>query len=185
MTTNADIDELIGCLQRFKSLADSVATAGEALIRVLRSGGKIISAGNGGSAADALHLAEELVGRFISNRRPLAGISLAADPTLLTCVGNDFGFAEIFSRQVEALGKPEDALVVFSTSGNSDNLVHALRAAKTKGMLTIALLGRDGGKIREISGYNIIVPSESSSRIQEVHTLILHSWLGMIEAESW
>lgn len=182
---HTDIDELIACLERFKSLADDVREAGEALIDVLRRGGKVMTAGNGGSAADALHLAEELVGRFKCDRRALAAMSLAADPTLLTCIGNDFGFEKIFSRQVEALGGAEDALVVFSTSGNSANLINALKTAQEKGLLTIALLGQGGGKMKGMANKHIIVPSETTARIQEVHTLILHSWLAMAEAQAW
>ena len=149
----------------------------------LRSGGKILTCGNGGSAADAMHLAEELVGRFQGNRRPLAAISLNADATLLTCIGNDYGFDEVFSRQVEALANSDDLLICFSTSGNSRNILRALEAAKFKGVKSVALLGKDGGKAKGKADLEIIVANPDSGRIQEAHTMVLHALLEVIERE--
>jgi D-sedoheptulose 7-phosphate isomerase len=131
-------------------------------------------AGNGGSASDAMHLAEELVARFQKNRRALAAIALC-DPTVLTCAGNDFGFDTIFARQVEALGNPGDVLVVFSTSGNSPNLLKAIEAAKKQSMLTAAFLGRDGGKAKGMCDIELIVAAEAAARVQEGHKLLYHT----------
>jgi D-sedoheptulose 7-phosphate isomerase len=147
----------------------------------LRSGGKILSCGNGGSGADALHLAEELVGRYSRNRRSLPAICLNADPTVLTCIGNDFGFDEVFARQIEGLAGKEDLLVCFSSSGNSPNILHALNTAKRLGVKTVALLGKDGGEARGKADEELIVASSDTARIQEAHTLILHALLETIE----
>jgi len=175
------LDELSGALERFRSLLPLVEASGLEIKRSLSSGGKLLSIGNGGSAADALHLAEELVGRFDKERPSLPAIALCADPTLLTCIGNDYGFEKLFSRQIEGLGRPGDVLVVFTTSGNSPNLIAALKTARDKGIKTIALLGKSGGAARGIADHEIIVPSEIGARIQEVHTFILHCWLTLIE----
>jgi len=159
---------------------ERVATAA---IKTLRSGGKILTCGNGGSAADALHLAEELVGRYRNTRRALPAVCLNADPTLLTCIGNDFGFEEIFSRQVEGIAGKNDVLICFSTSGNSPNILRALDAAKKLGLTTITLLGKGGGKAKGRAEIELIVASDDTARIQEAHTLILHALLERIEQE--
>ena len=149
----------------------------------MKSGGKILTCGNGGSAADALHLAEELVGRFRGNRRSLPAVSLAADATLLTCIGNDYSFDEIFSRQVEGLASENDLLVCFSTSGNSPNILRAIKAAKTKGVKSVAFLGKGGGKSKGKADLEMLVPSSDTGRVQEAHTLILHALLEVVERE--
>jgi len=123
-----------------------------------------------------------LVGRFDRERPSLPAIALCADPTLLTCIGNDYGFERLFSRQIEGLGRPGDVLVAFTTSGNSPNLVAALKAARAKRLKTIALMGKSGGSAKGLADFEIIVPSEIGARIQEVHTFILHCWLSIIEA---
>ena len=145
----------------------------------------MLTCGNGGSAADALHLAEELVGRFKKDRRALPAICLNADVTALTCIGNDYGFDALFSRQVEALGRPGDVLAGFSTSGNSRNVNAAFAAARRQGLVTILLSGRDGGAARALADHPLVVPSQTTARIQEVHTLILHQWLEAIDAADW
>lgn len=154
-----------------------------AAVATLRAGGKILSCGNGGSAADALHLAEELVGRYRSNRRSLPGLCLNADATALTCIANDFGFDEVFARQVTGLGTKGDLLVGFSTSGNSANVLRAFEAARQRGVKTVALLGKDGGKGKGVADFEIIVGSNDTARIQEAHTLILHALLEVVERE--
>jgi D-sedoheptulose 7-phosphate isomerase len=146
-----------------RGLAPLIAKTGAWIASRLRKGGKVLTAGNGGSAADAMHLAEELVGRFKSNRRSLPAIALTADGTLLTCIANDFGFEEVFARQVEGLGRRGDVLVLFTTSGNSENLLRAARAAKKKGVTTIALLGKGGGKLCGKCDHEILVPSKSTA----------------------
>jgi D-sedoheptulose 7-phosphate isomerase len=177
------IDELIATLSLFRAAAGSVDQIACLLIRALRDGKKVLTCGNGGSAADALHMSEELVGRYKSNRRPLPAISLAADPTLLTCIGNDFGFEHVFSRQVDALAGVGDVLVTFSSSGNSPNLPAALKAAKARGAISIALLGKGGGVMAGMADEEIIVASDQTARIQEIHTMVLHCWLEQIDAE--
>ena len=178
--------------QNYDGLVRAVTDAAEGLealnhcagliAETLQAGRKILTAGNGGSAADALHLAEELVGRYRDNRRALPAICLAADGTALTCIGNDFGFDQIFARQVEALGAPGDALILFSSSGNSSNLISALEMAKSKGLHTVALIGRGGGKLKGRADAEWIVPAASGARVQELHGWAVHVVLEVVEA---
>jgi D-sedoheptulose 7-phosphate isomerase len=170
-------------VENFRVQLPTVELTGKKLAATLASGGKLMTCGNGGSACDALHLTEELVGRFDKDRRSLAALCLSADAPLLTCIGNDFGYDRIFSRQVEGLGRPGDALILFSTSGNSANLIGALQQAKAGGITTISLLGKNGGKCKGLADHDIIIPSYTTARIQEVHTFILHAWLSLIETE--
>ena len=175
----SDARRVIGGVLDHQSVIRASATA---MVRALKTGRKILTCGNGGSAADAMHLAEELVGRYKHNRRALGAISLNTDATALTCIANDFSFDEIYSRQIEALGQKGDILVVFSTSGNSANLLNALDAAKKRGLITITLLGKGGGKAKGLANHEIILASDDGARVQEAHTLILHLWLELIEA---
>lgn len=160
---------------------DSIVAAAEGMIAALKAGQKVLTAGNGGSAAEALHMAEELVGRFKADRVSLAGIALVSDATALTCIANDYGFNQIFSRQIEGLGRPGDIAVLFSTSGNSENISLALDAAHRKGMKTFCLLGRDGGKLAGRATWQIIVPGTETARIQEAHQVILHIILERVD----
>ena len=178
-----NLDDLIATLERFRALLPAVEAAGAEIRRAIKGGHKLLTAGNGGSAADALHLAEELVGRFDKERPSLPAFALCADPTLLTCIGNDYGFDQVFSRQVEGLGRPGDVLVIFSTSGKSPNVINALRTARDRQLKTIAVMGKDGGAARGIADHELIVPSNVTARIQEVHTFILHSWLTLLESD--
>ncbi len=161
--------------------ADTLQAVCEATVSVLKAGNKILAAGNGGSAAEAMHLAEELTGRFRADRVPLPAIALNADSTALTCIGNDFGFEHVFGRQVQALGRPGDLLVLFSTSGNSPNLVQALGAARNQGMTTLCLLGRGGGALAGLSDLEIIVRSDDTERVQEAHQTVVHLILDAVE----
>ena len=170
-------------LQSLASQEDLFQRIASETVATLRAGGKILTCGNGGSAADAMHLAEELVGRFKNNRRSLPAISLNADATLLTCIGNDFGFDEIFSRQIEGLANQNDLLVCFSTSGNSPNILHGLEAAKAKRVKSVALLGKGGGKAKGKADLELIIASNDGGRVQEAHTLILHALLEVIERD--
>lgn len=183
MTGDEAIAELVdarlaGALAAIASLRASRARLAEvvtAVQRVVRSGGLVATCGNGGSAAEALHLAEELVGRYRSDRAPCRAICLNADPTALTCIANDFGFDQVFARPCEALLASGDALVVFSTSGRSPNLVAALRAAKARGAATIGLLGRDGGECAGLCDVALVVAAEDSGHIQEAHQVAMHA----------
>ena len=143
------------------------------LAEIFAKGGKALIAGNGGSNCDALHFAEEFTGRFRGNRKALPAIAIS-DSSHITCVGNDFGFDYIFSRGVEAYGKEGDLFIVISTSGNSANIIKAVEAAKAMGIKTMALLGKDGGKLKGMCDYEFIIPGETSDRIQEIHMMILH-----------
>lgn len=177
-----DSARIIESLQR---KVPEISDAAEALISALGAGGKVLTAGNGGSAAEALHTAEELVGRFRNDRISLPAVCLAADPTALTCIGNDFGFDRIFSRQVEGLGKAGDVLVLFSTSGNAANLRLALEAASARGMTTVCLLGRDGGRLAGLGDHEIIVEGNATERIQEAHQVLVHLLLDAVEEAFW
>jgi D-sedoheptulose 7-phosphate isomerase len=177
----ASVDASAAGIAALGQEAGTIAAIGRDLVGVLRSGGKVLTAGNGGSAAEALHMAEELVGRFQSNRRSLAGLSLAADPTALTCIANDFGFDEVFRRQIEGLGRPGDLLVLFSTSGAAANLSLALASAKRRRMKVVCLLGRDGGRLAGRGTREIIVRGRETARIQEAHQVIVHLLLEIVE----
>lgn len=156
-------------------------TAGGALMACYDARCKTIICGNGGSLCDAAHFAEELTGRFRADRPPLPAIALS-EPGHLTCTANDYGFEHVFARSVQALGTAGDVLIVLSTSGNSANCVKACDAAKAKGMTTIGLLGKGGGRLRGACDHAIVVPGSTSDRIQELHMLVLHIWVEMIES---
>ena len=159
----------------------TIQTHGEMLIAALRAGGKILVCGNGGSAADAQHLAAELVGRFGHTRRGLPAIALTTDSSALTSIGNDFGFDAVFSRQIEALARPGDVLIGISTSGNSRNVLAAVNTARELGVTTLGLLGGTGGALKDKLDYALIAPSCDTPRIQECHILIAHIWCAMID----
>ncbi len=166
-----------------KNQARQIVDLSAVLIHCLKNGNKILTCGNGGSAAEALHLAEELTGKYNKNRCALPGLCLNADVTALTCIANDWDFGEVFSRQVEAFGKAGDVLVGFTTSGNSENVVRALNTARKMGIITVGLLGKDGGKARDLCDYPLIVSSPRTSHAQEAHQVILHMLLELIDAE--
>jgi D-sedoheptulose 7-phosphate isomerase len=165
----------------FESFLPRVEALLPLFAKCFRDGHKVLTCGNGGSAADALHMAEEFIGRYRGNRRSLPAVSLSADVTALTCIGNDWGYDAIFSRQIEGLGQPGDILVVFSGSGNSANLVKAIAAAKQRDMLTVSLLGKTGGQAKDLSDHAIVIPTNNTARAQELHTWIMHVILEHIE----
>lgn len=152
------------------------------MVETYRQGGSVFSCGNGGSHCDAMHFAEELTGRYRKDRRPLGALALG-DPSHTTCVSNDYGFEHIFSRQLEGLGRKGDLLIGLSTSGNSKNVIAAVEVAKAKGIKTVGLLGRDGGKLREMVDLPIIIPATTSDRIQEMHIKIIHTVIETVERE--
>ena len=168
-------------LESISQLDASIEKVANIFISCLKKGGTIFWCGNGGSASDSQHLAGELVGRFIGERRPLKSIALTADSAVMTCIINDYGYEHIFSRQIEALGVKGDVLVGISTSGNSENVIHAFEVAKRKKIITIGLLGKGGGKSSELVNQSIIVPSKSTARVQEMHILIGHIICDLIE----
>ena len=167
----------------FSAELDHVLHQAEDMAERLRRGCKLLICGNGGSAADAQHLAAELSGRYLKERRALAGIALTTDTSALTAIGNDYGFDQVFSRQVEALGRPGDLLIGISTSGNSPNVILAVEAAKGLGMRTLGLLGRDGGKLAGLVDDALVVPSSVTARIQEVHQMVYHFWCEALDAQ--
>jgi D-sedoheptulose 7-phosphate isomerase len=164
-------------LQAVELLAEPLARASERMVQCLMKEGKILSCGNGGSAADAQHFAAELLNRFEIERPPLAAIALSTDTSTLTSIANDYSYNDTFAKQVRALGRPEDLLLAISTSGNSPNVVEAIKAAHDRQMGVIALTGKNGGKIAGMlnaGDVNICVPADRTARIQEVHLLCLH-----------
>ncbi|HNX94655.1 MAG TPA: D-sedoheptulose 7-phosphate isomerase [Holophaga sp.] len=167
----------------FAEAMDDLVSQGEDMAERLKRGCRILVCGNGGSAADAQHFAAELSGRYVKERRALAGIALTTDTSVLTAVSNDYGFDHVFSRQVEALGRPGDLLVGISTSGNSANVLRAVESAKALGLKTLGLLGRDGGKLKDLCDEALVVPSPVTARVQEVHQMIYHFWCEIIDAQ--
>ncbi len=159
-----------------------VEATGRLLAQALQRGNTVLVCGNGGSAADAQHLAGEIVGRFLKERSPYAAIALSTDTSVLTAIGNDYGFDEVFARQVQGLGRKGDVLVAISTSGNSPNILRALETARDKGILTIGLTGRDGGRMASLCDHCVIVRHPDTPRIQEMHLLTLHTWCALIDA---
>ncbi len=164
------------------ALESEIDQAAEQIVRTLQQGGKILLMGNGGSAADAQHIAAELIVRYETQRVALPAIALTTDSSILTATGNDFGFDQLFARQVEALARPEDLVVGISTSGNSVNVVLALKQAKMVGAATIGLTGEEGGQVADVVDQAIRVPSSVTGRIQEAHILIGHYWCQRVEA---
>ena len=162
-------------------LDESIEEAAKLLINCLKNSGTVFWCGNGGSASDSQHLAGELVGRFVGDRKPLKSIALTADSAVMTCIVNDYGYKHLFSRQIEALGVETDVLVGISTSGNSENVIQAFKIAKERGITTIGLLGKGGGGASALVNQSIIVPSKSTARIQEMHILIGHILCDLIE----
>lgn len=161
--------------------SNSVSVVVDLLLEVLKRGNKIMIAGNGGSAADAQHFAAELVGRFLKERNGYPAIALTTDSSILTSIGNDYGYEELFSRQINALGKAGDAFIGISTSGNSENIIKAFTQCKNIGIRTVALLGRDGGRIKNMADYIMLVPLQETPRIQEIHTMTVHMICEMVE----
>lgn len=172
----------VAMFQALEPLFPLISHVGNQLRDCLQRGGKILLCGNGGSAADSQHIAAEIVGRFKKERRGLPSIALTTDTSILTSVGNDYGYDYIFARQVEALCRPEDILIGLTTSGNSANVVRAIEAANTIGATTIGLTGGSGGKMNMLCTHNIVVPSAVTARIQEAHIFIGHCLCEILES---
>jgi D-sedoheptulose 7-phosphate isomerase len=173
MLENA-IQDLNRAIATLPAMAGELERLGEAMLNCWEKRCKVMVAGNGGSSADAMHLAEELSVRFMKNRRALAAIALC-DPTAITCAGNDFGFDHVFSRQVEALGNPGDILILFSTSGNSSNILRAIQQAKLQRVITVGFFGKDGGKAKGQCDLEFVVPVQLTARVQEAHKILYHT----------
>ena len=165
------------------TMEDDLAKASQIAVNVLKQGNKVLLCGNGGSASDAQHIAAELTGRYKSERRGLPGIALTTDTSAITAISNDYGYDRVFDRQVEALANKGDLLIGISTSGNSANVISALKLAKELGCQTIGFSGRNGGKMNEVCDVNLIVPSDNTPRIQEMHILFGHTLCQIIDNE--
>jgi D-sedoheptulose 7-phosphate isomerase len=177
-----DASQLLKTLESSNYLRE-VCRAGYVCAGALRGGNKLLIFGNGGSASDAQHIAGELVGRFISNRRALPAISLSSDPAVLTCIANDFDYSQVFARQIEAHAVPGDVVWGISTSGNSENVVQGLRAARDRGIATVLMTGNGGGKAKAFADVLLNVPASETARIQEVHMISYHAICAAIESE--
>ena len=181
-TVRAIFEHAVTVHQQFATTRlEAVVTAADAMSRAVDAGRTIITFGNGGSAADAQHRAGELVGRFEAERRPLAAVALSPDSSVVTAVANDYGYEQVFARQVEALGRAGDVAIGISTSGRSRNVALALGTAKARGMVTIALTGRDGGPMGAAADIHINVAETSTARVQEVHRTVLHALCLLVE----
>ncbi len=167
--------------QNLSVLEPVVNEAGELIAKAFASGNKLMLCGNGGSAADSQHIAAEMTGRFIKDRKPLPAIALTTDTSALTCIANDYSFEDVFARQVGAIGRSGDVLIAISTSGNSGNVIKAMHVAKELGIKVIALSGRDGGQMKSLADLSIIIPSQETARIQEAHIFIGHMICGLVE----
>jgi D-sedoheptulose 7-phosphate isomerase len=176
--TSADLKKTVA-----DTLSGDILEVANRIKACLQKGGKLILMGNGGSAADAQHIAAELIGRFKKERKAVPAIALTVDTSSLTALGNDYGFDIIFERQLEALGQKNDAVIGISTSGNSKNVVRAMKKANDLGALTIGLLGNNGGKIKDVANLSIVIPSNDTARIQEVHITIGHIICELIEED--
>ena len=178
----SEFDDHIRVAKQTKlSLSRVIGEAAAACLACVRSNGKIVLFGNGGSASDAQHIAAEFVGRYKIERRGLPAIALTTDTSALTAIGNDYGFDEIFARQIEALGASGDIAIAISTSGNSANVIKGAFAAKSAGMKVIGLSGGDGGKLKDLCEINVIVPSDVTARVQEMHILVGHALCQIVD----
>lgn len=183
MTTTLQ-DTILACVTTLRSLTrleSPFTRASNLVVDCLASGHKLLVCGNGGSATDAAHLATEFVVRYVRDRRPYPAIALTESGSTLTATSNDYGFDQVFARQVRALGQPGDVLVVFSTSGQSISVVRALEQASGDGLQSIAFLGRDGGQAKEMATVELIVPTDSTARIQEAHAVLIHALCETVE----
>lgn len=175
------LDASCAVIQSLAAQAELIERIAALARDTLLDGHMLLTCGNGGSATDAQHLAEELIGRYRANRRALPAVALTADSAALTCIANDFGYDHVFARQVEGLARPGDLLVCFSTSGNSPNVVAALEAARARGARSVALLGKDGGAARGLADLALVVASVDTARIQEAHLQVLHYICEVVE----
>jgi len=177
----SEAQRVMSVMHADQTLSRNIGATAAACIECIKHDGKILLAGNGGSAADAQHIAAEFVSRFAFDRPGLAAIALTTDTSILTAIGNDYGYTRLFSRQVQALGNRGDVLIVYSTSGKSPNILHALEEARTKGLVRVGLTGNRGGPMRDLCDYLLEVPSADTPKIQEAHLVIGHILCGLVE----
>jgi D-sedoheptulose 7-phosphate isomerase len=178
---DADLQEHLAVMRGVAALSGEIERAAILIAEAVKAGNKLMLCGNGGSAADSQHIAAEFAGRFVKDRRPLAGLALTTDTSALTCIANDYSFDEVFARQVLGLGRAGDCLLAISTSGNSRNVIRAVEAARGASIRSIGLLGRDGGKLGGLCDLSIVVASQSTARIQEAHIFIGHTLCALVE----
>ncbi len=181
MTFAASLAETVRTFQALTTIEPAIRRAGDMIVETLRRGGKLLICGNGGSAAEAGHFSTELVGRYAKTRRSLPAIALSADGSLVTCIGNDFGYEQVFARQIAGLAKPGDLVVVLTSSGNSGNILLALQEAKKLGLDSIAFLGRGGGKAKGLATCELIMPGNSGAAAQEAHLFLIHHFCERID----
>ena len=181
MTFEQSLEETTRTLKALADIRPAIDKASKLILETLKSGGKLLVAGNGGSAAEAAHFATELTGRYAKNRKALPALALSADGSLLTCIGNDYGFDQVFSRQIEGLAKPGDLVVVLTSSGNSANIIAALNTAKNQGIKSLAFLGRGGGKAKGLATCELIIPGQSGAAAQEAHLFLIHHFCELID----
>src|SRR5215207_10295231 len=181
MTFDAALTETVRTFQALTTIRPAIDRAGQMILATLRLGGKLLICGNGGSAAEAAHFATELVGRYAKTRRSLPAIALSSDGSLLSCIGNDFGFEHVFSRQVAGLAQRGDLLVVLTSSGNSANIIAALHEARKVGIESVAFLGRGGGKAKGLATCDLMVPGQSGPATQEAHLFLIHHFCELID----
>jgi D-sedoheptulose 7-phosphate isomerase len=182
MTFESSLAETTRTLQALPTIRPAIDRAGQMILATLQRDGKLLICGNGGSAAEAAHFATELVGRYAKPRRSLPAIALSADGSLVTCIGNDFGYDQVFARQVAGLAKPGDLVVGITSSGNSANIIAALAEAKNLGVDSLAFLGRGGGKAKGLATCELIMPGQSGAAAQEAHLFLIHHFCELIDA---
>lgn len=183
MTFDESLTTTLQTFQALPTIRPAIDRAGDLILATLRHGGKLLVCGNGGSAAEAAHFATELVGRYARTRRSLPAIALSSDGSLLSCVGNDFGYEQVFARQIAGLAQPGDLVVVLTSSGNSANIVAALQEAARLGIASIAFLGRGGGQARGLATCDLVVPGASGAAAQEAHLFLIHHFCERIDGE--
>ena len=183
MPFDASLAETLRTFQALTTIRPVIDRAGQMMVSTLQRGGKLLICGNGGSAAESAHFATELVGRYAKTRRPLPAIALSSDGSLLSCIGNDFGFDQVFSRQLTGLAQRGDLLVVLTSSGNSANIIAALHEAKRIGLDSIAFLGRGGGKAKGLATCDLIMPGQSGAAAQEAHLVLIHHFCDLIDEQ--
>ena len=181
MIFKKNLEEHINLIQKLPEIESNINDAADIMYKALKNNGKLIFCGNGGSASDAQHISAEFIGRFVNERPPIHSIAISTDTSALTCISNDYGYENVFSRQIQGIGTPNDCFIGISTSGNSMNIINALKQANKMDISTIGILGRDGGKMLDFCDYNIIVPSSITARIQEMHILIGHTLVEIVE----